>query len=377
MAESGQKAEKQLREITKCSICMSVFTDPRVLPCIHTFCFECLKSTSEAAQTRPGDKIPCPLCRKEFIVPEDGMNGVQKNFFMEDLLEYKSALQFGSVTIICDICNASNDFIKGEVPKATMRCIECQYYYCDNCIKAHKLQKLSKYHQMVKIGSDMKSETTRLVSVKSCTKHIQKTLDYYCTDCKKIVCVSCFVESHKLHDCKDVTTVDEEFRKIIDKKAREISAYTKDMMFMRDTSESGKSDFLTEIVEKEKEILKVSEELKAIIDQHTQSLLDELSVIKSNHLKELETRMEEIDRYCTIFSSFHSYCTELTLKGSASDICGSVDELIARADDLERDHEAFIYRPYKSVEISFYATDLLDVLQNANNNLVGEVEGNN
>src|SRR5688572_26133873 len=112
-----------------------------------------------------------------------------------------------------------------------------------------------------------------------------------------------------------------------------------------------------------------------MIDRHTKSLVDELSVIKSNHLKEMETGMEEIDRYCTILKSFEAYCTELRLIGSASDICSSVDKLVIRGDELERDHEAFIGRPHQSVEVSFQATDLNEVFQNANSNLVGKVEG--
>src|SRR6218665_2048997 len=376
MAESGQNAEKQLKHITNCPICMRAFTDPRILPCIHTFCLECLKSTSEATKKYPGGNIPCPLCRKEFIVPEDGMNGVQKNFFMENLLEFKNALQMGSATINCDMCNLSNKGTSRQVTKATMRCIECQDYYCDSCVEIHQFQKVSKHHEMVQIGSDMKSETKRLVSKKFCTKHIEKPFDYYCAECQKIVCVSCFVESHKSHDCKDVTTVDEEFRQIIEKKARKTSAYINDMLLMRNSNEITRARLMEEIAGTEIKIHKRNQELKDLIDRHTKSLLDELSMIKSRHLKEMETSMEEIDRYCTIMKSFEAYCTELALKGSASDICSSVDKIIGRADDLKIDIEAFIGRPRQLEEVSFQATLLGDFLQNSNSNLVGNVKGN-
>src|SRR6218665_3067398 len=375
MTETFDKAAEHLREITECPICMSVFTDPRMLPCIHTFCAECLNRTGEAEQKKPGDKIPCPLCRKEFFIPANGMNGVQKNFFMENLLVYKTTLQMESTTIICDVCNIRNKGKTGQIPKATMRCITCQDHYCEGCAKIHQFQKVSKDHQMVSIGSDMKPETKRLVSKKSCTKHIHKPLDYYCSDCKKVVCVSCFVESHKLHDCKDVTSVDEEFRQAIEKEAWKISTYVKDMLQMRNINENKNADFLKEIVEKEKEILKRNHEIKDLIDRHTELLLDELSVIKSKHLKEVENEKEEIERYQIIFESFEAYCTELRSKGSACDICSSVDQIIARADEMERQHEAFIGRPHQSVKVSFQATDLGDILQNGSSNFVGKLEG--
>src|SRR6218665_819553 len=289
MAKALEKAAEHLTEITECPICRSAFIDPRMLPCIHTFCVECLIRTGEAEQKKPGEKMPCPLCRKEFIIPADGMNGMQKNFFMENLLEFKKTLQMGSDTIICDMCNIKKESKTGQVSKATTRCLECQDYYCDSCVKVHQFQKVTKDHQMVKIGTDPKSDRNRLISMKSCTKHIHKLLDYYCAECRKVVCVSCFIESHASHKCKDVTTVDKEFRQTVERKASNVSVYVKKMLFMRKDNEKQKEDFLKEIAEKENEIHKRNQELKDVIDRHTKSLLDELSVIKSKHLKEMES----------------------------------------------------------------------------------------
>lgn len=61
IADATEKVEKHLREITECPICLSAVTDPRTLPCSHTLCFQRLKDTSEAAQKRAGDKMPCSL----------------------------------------------------------------------------------------------------------------------------------------------------------------------------------------------------------------------------------------------------------------------------------------------------------------------------
>src|SRR5688572_8255675 len=307
MADEGEKVEEQLREITECSICMSAFTDPRVLPCIHTFCFQCLKRTSEEAQKKPGDKMPCPLCRKEFTIPADGVNGVQKNFFMENLLGFKTTLQMGNATIIiCDMCNVKDEGKTGQIPKATMTCLECQDNYCDSCVEVHKFQKVSKDHQMEKIGKATKSEMKRPFTTIYCSKHTQKPLDYYCADSKKIVCVSCFVESHASHKCKDVTTVDEEFRQTIQTNSSKISIYEDEMLSLRKNAEIRKADFLTEIIDKENAIHKRNQELKDMIDEQTKLLLDELFVIKSKRLKEMETGMEEIERYCTILRSFEA-----------------------------------------------------------------------
>lgn len=85
--------------------------------------------------------------------------------------------------------------------------------------------------------------------------------------------------------------------------------------------------------------------------------------------------MEEIDRRRTMLRSFETYCNELTLKGSASVICRSVDELVVLADDLGKGQEEISRRPHKSIEVSFQAADLREVLKKFNSNLVGQIKG--
>jgi len=83
-------ADKELVDMTECCICTEVFTDPRVLPCIHTFCLKCLLNYGKDKQ--PGDRMACPMCRKEFTIPADGLSGLQKNFYAEKLVHVRNVL---------------------------------------------------------------------------------------------------------------------------------------------------------------------------------------------------------------------------------------------------------------------------------------------
>jgi len=80
-------AAKELDDMTECSICTEVFTDPRGLPCYHTFCLKCLLNYGEDKQ--PGDSMACQMCRKMFTIPSGGLSGLQKNFCMEKLLRVR------------------------------------------------------------------------------------------------------------------------------------------------------------------------------------------------------------------------------------------------------------------------------------------------
>jgi len=42
--------------------------------------------------------MPCPLCRKEFTIPDDGLSGLQKNFYMEQFVVHVRKLSAGQET---------------------------------------------------------------------------------------------------------------------------------------------------------------------------------------------------------------------------------------------------------------------------------------
>lgn len=59
-----------------CSICLSIFNQPKVLPCNHSYCNDCLNQITDFNRFR----VDCPICKQQFKVPETGfMNDFNKN----------------------------------------------------------------------------------------------------------------------------------------------------------------------------------------------------------------------------------------------------------------------------------------------------------
>ncbi|GAB1599388.1 hypothetical protein Ahia01_000216000 [Argonauta hians] len=52
--------------VSSCSICLEDYTEPRTLPCLHTYCSGCLKDyiSSKLQQVREKNYFRCPTCRK-------------------------------------------------------------------------------------------------------------------------------------------------------------------------------------------------------------------------------------------------------------------------------------------------------------------------
>jgi hypothetical protein len=64
------------REFFTCELCLDIYKDPKLLPCHHSFCKECLE---ELLAKSPGRQFPCPFCKKQTNKPEGGASGFPNN----------------------------------------------------------------------------------------------------------------------------------------------------------------------------------------------------------------------------------------------------------------------------------------------------------
>ncbi|KAK5926300.1 hypothetical protein CgunFtcFv8_021884 [Champsocephalus gunnari] len=88
MASEGSTLPSPVvRQIDKqfliCSICLDRYENPKVLPCLHTFCERCLQNYIPAHSLT----LSCPVCRQTSILPEKGVAALQNNFFITNLMD--------------------------------------------------------------------------------------------------------------------------------------------------------------------------------------------------------------------------------------------------------------------------------------------------
>ena len=76
-----------------CSLCLEDFDKqelkPKSLPCVHTFCRQCLVLYLQKHYEL--DNLPCPTCRQLFARPETGVDDLPTNFVILDLLDDDSS----------------------------------------------------------------------------------------------------------------------------------------------------------------------------------------------------------------------------------------------------------------------------------------------
>ena len=217
-SSSGGINREELDDMTTCCICTEVYTDPKALPCIHTFCMKCLQETGLKTNKGPGDEMPCPICRRLFKIPSEGFRGLPKNFFIERLIQVSKVSDPSAVTkALCSVCLEESKEQEGkEIPTADTYCVECKHKLCEECCSEHRKFKLTKNHKLMPIdeyesGQNVVADLAPMV----CEVHEQKVLDVYCADCKTVVCAICFIEDHNNHKGGHVSKCVDGFRKQI------------------------------------------------------------------------------------------------------------------------------------------------------------------
>ena len=80
----SDKVERLRERLLHCAVCMDEYRDPRILPCHHTLCFECIESVVQSSSTT-GRFFRCPQCRSDVCVPRGGIKDLPINFYIISL----------------------------------------------------------------------------------------------------------------------------------------------------------------------------------------------------------------------------------------------------------------------------------------------------
>lgn len=377
LQDTAKKMQEQLRDITECCICTEVYKDPRILPCIHSFCKNCLETAGSKSNKKPGEKMPCPLCRKEFIVPSEGFNGIQKNFFMVSLMEMTNSLSPSPASILCDACLEDNDPATATgVPQAELFCQDCCLKLCESCCRHHRKSKLTKGHDLVPVGAQSLGLQNQRKSVPDvCDKHERETLKIHCSDCKKVVCPFCYIEGHQGHKYSDVNKAADEFRNQIQTDIQNLKVRNSDLQRKIAELDQLKLTILQKAERLESTINLRRFELKKIVDRDSDALILELTLLKNGKTKEVETEKDYMGTQLALLDSYEMYTNEMITKGAASDILRGVDDLKARAVELEQLSESTIQRKNPSFEMSVNKTPVEEYLKTvAGCNIVGKLK---
>ena len=229
--ESAGLAEQIGDMVLLCSVCLDCYTEPKVLPCQHTFCRECLETIVNAQKSKTS--ILCPECRLEVTLPTNGVRGLTTNFLINKLVDLLHSYKPEDTVrkpsqVMCDICGDEGDHddsgaVDSSESVAVAHCKDCSLNLCSLHRTAHGRAKTTRMHCTTPIdkeaddvdggGGDIQpgnSATAALpppvtasaAAAMSCDRRDHNPTDRWCSTCRTFVCPDCESVIHRSHSHK-------------------------------------------------------------------------------------------------------------------------------------------------------------------------------
>ena len=308
-----EKGVKDLEEEITCAICHDHYTEPKVLPCCHYYCKQCLHQLT----LRKGADKPfsCPECRKDTTLPEGGLDNLPTAFFVNRMKEVHSKLELahGKVEAKCEMCSED---------KAEAFCRQCAKFVCTDCAKYHlKMKKVYPGHKVSTLeelreggGEDI---VIQAPSLQSCDVH-EQPMNIYCYDCKSLICRDCTIKDHLGHNYDFVKAAAPKIKQKLLQQLDPLRESCSNMLRAVD----GVHTTISEVEDQGKSVTKQIKgsfaELRQIIDHHEQELLTETATTVKQKCKHLSEQGKGLSIACAAVESVIDY-TEHCVEHSADD----------------------------------------------------------
>ena len=182
-----------LHDEVSCSVCMCTFNDPKQLPCLHSFCLNCLNGIQRTSGLH--GKITCPECSRQFQIPGNGNpSELPTNFRINSLLDVLAIKECSTANVKCGNCNKRS--------AQTLYCFQCYAFWCEECILGHNIIRTNKEHKTLALKHFQDQDFEAVLKQPAfCQKkhHENEELKFFCNGCKVAICNTCAVTLHEGH----------------------------------------------------------------------------------------------------------------------------------------------------------------------------------
>ena len=321
-----------LREEVSCPVCTNIYTDPKHLPCLHTFCLQCLKQWYRTSHGR--DTIRCPKCQAVSRVPESSdLKDLPTSFYLNGLIDVLAIKECKSSQVRCGNCDKKSS--------ESSYCFQCCIFYCAECITAHNIMRNNKDHRVLAL-KDFKDKDYKDVMKRPalCPKedHNKEELKFFCTNCETSVCQTCVTVDHGGHSIKlikeeaerqkiQMKSLIENQRRNLQAKMKAVSQLDEDCVKLIQQAEDVKRDVETFV-----------DNLIAVIQAKKQNIFSAVEKETNQSLERVTKRKTEIERQIAVIKSSLEKADKLLTRSTNADIVQlkkSLDTIFEELDQTE------------------------------------------
>ena len=303
-----------LREEVSCSVCSDLFTDPKHLSCLHSFCLKCLKGWYETCGG--GDAIRCPKCQTFSQVPASGdLKDLPTSFYLNGLIDVLAIKECSKTQVKCGNCD--------QKTSVASYCFQCCIFYCEECLIGHNIMRDKKEHRVLAVkdfqDKDYEDVLKRPVF---CSRqgHQKKKLKLFCKECETAVCQTCVMLDHNGHKLTlieeeaenqrlEIKTVIETRRHNLDEKMNVVAKLDEDYAKVIHQSETLKGN-----------VQKFADGLIKTIQAKTQNIIDEVENQTKKSIESLTAKRGEIQRQINVIESSLEEADKLLKRSTTAEV---------------------------------------------------------
>ena len=303
-----------LREEVSCSVCSDVFTDPKHLSCLHSFCLQCLQRWHETCGG--GSAIKCPKCQTLSRIPGSGdLKDLPSSFYLNGLIDVLAIKECKNTRVTCGNCEKKTS--------EASYCFQCYIFYCEECLIGHNIMRDKKEHRVLAVRDFQERDFADVLKRPVfCSRqgHQKEELKLFCKECETAACQTCVMLDHIGHKLKLVEEEAEEQKieitAIIDTR-RQIANEKKDVVVQLD------EDFATVIHQSEilkRDIQSFADGLVKTIQAKTKNIIIELESRTEKSLESLSTKKNEIQQQINIFETSLQEAEKLLQRSTKAEV---------------------------------------------------------
>ncbi|XP_021377858.1 tripartite motif-containing protein 2-like [Mizuhopecten yessoensis] len=211
-SQEGGPSPELDEHLQECPICLERFRQPKSLPCLHTFCQECLETfivKELSGKMASATSFPCPVCRRmtqtvnQTEAKDKWAAQFPTNAVIQDLIKLK---EHSSEPLYCKPCQTRGNLTN----LAKFWCKSMNANFCETCKVQH--------HDIIHTDCDIlditgydSRGTKQDRSAPKCDQHDEKLI-WYCEDHKRLGCNICMIKDHRR--CDEVRTAMEYLQKL-------------------------------------------------------------------------------------------------------------------------------------------------------------------
>ena len=324
---------KNLKKQVTCSICLDIYTKPKTIACLHTFCCACLEKHALLSQ-RQG-KFRCPECQTEVGIPEGKrFDDLPTSFLHNSLLSLLAVRQSGDGSqISCGICKKKSAEIS--------YCFACEKLMCPDCVNAHEVFQAAAFegHRVTAVKKFQVQDYEALLKRQSCCSqqyHEREVTKFFCLECQTCVCQICINTDHKNHNVDPL-------EKVVDAKKANIMAgvellrqkrkvYTDLMREVEDTTSKLEANITKAIGE----VSQAANQMVAKIRELEREAITELRNAGVSRREKLDHVNKQTQSSTKQIDQAVEFANNLVQRSSSSDIMKGNKNLEQRFEDLNK-----------------------------------------